>query len=186
MFDFESSGLNPQTHNPLTMSGVILNQDLTILDKISLKIKPNDGNYIVQPEAMAVNKINLLQHHEQAITESDAGRKLREFLFRNSDMGSTKLIPCGHFIGELDIPFAKRLIGPYEWGKLTVYRVIDTGTISQFLILAGKLPESAGGGLGKLCSHFGIDASGVHNADVDVELTRQLLQKLLELTKSSA
>lgn len=177
LFDTETGGLDPSSVSLLSLYGMILDHNLETIDRIDLKIRPDNGRYHVDVAALKVNKIDLLQHHETAISEREAGVKLKEFLFRNS--GTSKLIPCGHNIGRLDIPMGERLIGADEWNRLLVYRTLDTGVLGQFFMLSGTLPETNNGSLVSLCTHYGIDTTGAHNAQVDVEMTRKLLKAMV-------
>lgn len=175
LFDCETGGLDETTDSLLTLYGVVLNKDLTVLDEIDLMIKPDDGRYSVNIEALKINKINLLSHDETAIRYSDARTKLQNFLFKATLGDNKALVPAGHNVN-LDINFLKIMLPDYK--QFLSHRVLDTGTLGQFLRLCDIIPESNRGSLSELCTHFGIDPSGAHNAKNDVLMTHKLLLKL--------
>lgn len=179
LFDTETGGLEATKHSLLSFYGLILNDNFDLLDSIDLMIKPDDGVYHVDIEAMKVNKINLLEHDKIAIPESQAGMKLGMFLGGHfAENQASKLIPAGHNIGRLDIPMGERLIGFNRWNSLFVQRTMDTGTLGQMLIAQGKIPETNKGSLVELCNHYGIKSEGAHNAKNDVEMCRWLLLEM--------
>jgi DNA polymerase III alpha subunit (gram-positive type) len=176
LFDTETGGLDATKHSLLSFYGMILNHNFETTGEIDLMVKPDDGVYHVDIEALKVNKIDLIQHDKIAIPESKAGDKLLDFLATHYvKSGVSKLIPAGHNIGRLDIPMAERLIGFKNWDTLIVRRTLDTGTLGQMLIAQGKIPESNKGSLVELCDQYGINFDGAHNAKRDVEMCRQLL-----------
>lgn len=176
LFDTETGGLEASKHSLLSFYGLALNQNLDVTGTIDLLIKPDDGVYHVDIEALKVNKINLLEHDKVAMRESEAGNKLWAFLWEQfSYNNEQKLIPAGHNIGRLDIPMGEKLIGFDKWNKFFVQRTLDTGTIGQLLLCQGKIPETNKGSLVELCDHYGIPSVGAHNAKNDVEMCRKLL-----------
>lgn len=176
MFDFETGGFSETEESPLSVYGIILNSNLEKLDEIDLKIMPDDGRYHVHIDALKVNKIDLLKHAEVAISATDAGVKLRDFLFKHGTTG--RLIPSGHNI-DLDVRFAKSLVP--DWRSLCEHRWLDTSTIAQFLQLLGKIPMNNNGSLAQLSKHFGIDTTNHHDAKVDVGMCHSVLTAMVNL-----
>lgn len=176
MFDFETGGFSEVEESPLTMYGIILNSKLEKLDEIDLKIKPDDGRYHIHIDALKINKIDLLKHSETAITKSDAGVKLRDFLFRHGN--ADRLIPSGHNI-DLDVRFAKSLVP--DWRNLCEHRWLDTSTVAQLLQLLGKIPMDNDGSLAQVSKHFGIDITNHHDAKVDVGMCHSVLTAMVKL-----
>ena len=80
-FDTETSGLDPLKCNLLTVSFIILDNELNKLDTLNISLKHQ--NYFVNPDALEVNKIDILKHHNHSIDIIDARIKLFEFLFIN-------------------------------------------------------------------------------------------------------
>lgn len=181
LFDTETGGLDAKSTSILSLFGLILDSNLNIIDNIHLNIKPNDGIYHLDIEAMKVNKINILEHHTTAIPEAEAGKKLKEFLFRHVGFSlPSPLIPAGHNIGRLGIPMGERLVGFDVWNRLMSRRTLDTGAIAQFLILQGILSETNNCSLGQLCEHYLIDYTGAHDAKRDVFITLDVLKAMVK------
>lgn len=176
LFDCETGGLEEREVSLLTLYGMILDEKLEKLATIDLKIRPPNGRYVVDIDALKVNKIDLLKHDAEAIPELEAGKKLRDFLFRNCPTNG-RLIPSGHNIN-LDVRFAQKLVP--DWKAFCAHRWLDTSTLGQALQLLGKIPGDNNGSLAKLCLHYGIDPSGNHDAKVDAEMTYLLLKAMLQ------
>ena len=62
-FDTETGGLISGVAL-LTSHFLVLDNDLKVLDELELTTKPNNGHYVIAPEALEVNKINLIEHHK--------------------------------------------------------------------------------------------------------------------------
>jgi DNA polymerase III alpha subunit (gram-positive type) len=181
LFDTETGGLEAEKVSILSLFGMVLDNKLNIVDSIDLVIKPNDGRYVLDIQAMNVNKINILEHDKIAISEYEAGRRLNNFLFKHVGIWSEKpnrLIPAGHNIGGLDIPMGMRLVGTDNWRRLVSYRLLDTGNIGQFLVLQGILPENNSCSLRDLCEHYKIDYTGAHDAKQDALMTLEVLKAM--------
>jgi hypothetical protein len=177
--DIEAGGTELK-HSLLSAYFVVLDEDLkTIYEELDLKIKPNDGNYIVRGDALEVNGIDLVQHDKEAVTEGRASTLLYEFLERHSPSGTVKLTPLGHGI-EKDIEFIKEHLTK-NFNKFVSYRYLDTGVIVQFLKLRGDVPRDLGGSLEELAHYFGINIKKLHTAKDDTWLTIEILRKLKEL-----
>jgi DNA polymerase III alpha subunit (gram-positive type) len=176
LFDVETGGLEEKEVSFLTLYGMVLDERLEKLNVIDLKIRPPHGRYVVDIDALKINKIDLLKHDAEAIPELEAGQKLRDFLFLNCPTNS-KLIPSGHNIN-LDVRFAQKLVP--DWKAFCGHRWLDTSVLGQTLQLLGKIPNDNNGSLAKLCLHYGIDPSGNHDAKVDVELTYALLKAMIK------
>jgi DNA polymerase III alpha subunit (gram-positive type) len=177
LFDCETGGLDP-SFSLLTLSGVVLNQQYEVLDSIDLAIKPSSGRYVLSSKAMEINKINIATHDAVAITESEAAVELGIFLAKHSDSGRSRLVPAGHNV-RLDLNFVEKLLP--DFGRYVVHRSHDTAAIASFCQDFGLIPESCNLSLPALCSHLNIDFTGIHNAKVDIELTRQVMKGLFDL-----
>lgn len=181
IFDCETGGTDPG-NTLLTMYGMMLDNNFTTTDVLDLKIKPNDGVYNVSPQALEINKIDLIKHDKEAITENEAARIFNDFSCRHAFGG--KIIPIGHNVS-FDIGFVKRHLLKNNdletniWPKYYSHRVLDTATIAHFLILAGAMPANMSCSLGSLAKYFGLDYSNAHDAEFDVKLTLEVLRKLL-------
>jgi oligoribonuclease (3'-5' exoribonuclease) len=159
---------------------IVLDEDLkTIYGELDLKIKPNDGIYHVTAEALNINKIDLVQHDKEAVTEGKASTLLYEFLEKHAPQGKTKLTPLGHGI-EHDILFIKEHLLK-NINKYVSYRYLDTGCVTQFLKLTGKVSRDLEGSLEKIANYFEIFIHTLHTAKDDTWLTIEILRKLVEL-----
>jgi DNA polymerase III alpha subunit (gram-positive type) len=178
-FDVESGGTTNDM-SLLSVYFVVLGEDLkTIYGELDLKIKPNDGIYHVTAEALDVNKINLVEHDKEAITEGKASTLLYEFLEKHAPSGSTKLTPLGHGIAH-DIIFIKQHLTK-NFNKFVSYKYLDTGCVVQFLKLIGKVPRDLGGSLKELAEYFDVDICVLHSAKDDTLLTIEVLKKICNL-----
>lgn len=182
LLDCETGGMPEKNASLLTMEGTLLNSNLEALDSISLKVKPGDGVFRIEPRAMEVNKINLSLHEKEAISESEAAEVLINFITRNN-MGLSKIIPVGHNVA-FDVSFMKKLVGTRNWKKMFSKKVIDTASIAEFLCLTGLLPssEEVDCSLGGLATRFGHSYEGAHDARFDADLTLKILKNLIAIT----
>jgi DNA polymerase III alpha subunit (gram-positive type) len=176
--DLEAGGTNTQ-HSLLSAYFVVLDEDLkTVYGELDLKIKPNDGNYTVRAEALDINKIDLIQHDKEAVTESKAATLLYEFLETHAAKGTTKLTPLGHGIA-VDIEFIKERLTK-NFNQFVSYRYLDTGCIIQFLKLTGKVSRDLGGSLKELADYFEVPIHTLHTAKADTWLVIEVLRKLVD------
>jgi len=186
LFDCETGGINKET-SLLSLYGMILNKNLDVQDCVNLFVKPNNGIYHVEAGAMKVNKIDLIEHDKVARPAAAAAAVFEDFICRNS-LGEDKIIPAGHNLS-LDIDFCKKNFlreadtNRSQWLNFFSYRSLDTATLAQGLILAGKLPERLSCSLKSLAEYFEIDYSGAHNAEFDAKLTLEILKTLIGLIK---
>lgn len=177
--DIESGGPELE-HSLLSAYFVVIDENLqTVYGELDIKSKPDDGNYLVRGEALGINRIDLVQHDKEAITESKAATLLYEFLEQHAPNGSIKLMPGGHGI-EKDITFIKAHLTK-NFNKFVSYRYLDTGCIVQFLKLTGKVPRDLGGSLKELGEYFEVSMSGLHTAKGDTWATIEVLKKLRDL-----
>lgn len=160
----------------------VVDEKFNVVDSLELYVKPNDGVYRVEAEGLDVNKINLIQHDKVAITYSEAGQLLRNFLVKNSQDGKIKLIPVGKNV-QFDVNgLQKHLLGKKTMDKYVSYRLIDITGIAMGLQIKGKLPPDLGLSLGSLVQYFGIVLAGnAHEAKYDTQVTMLVWKKLLDL-----
>jgi len=182
-FDVETGGIDPEKVSLLTAYFAVLDENFETTHELSLTIKQD--MYSVTAEALGINNINLVTHHNDPVSldQREAGTKLFEFLRRVSDEGASKLIPIGHNVS-FDIGFitlgAGKLLTKKSWNQFVSYRLLDTGVIAQFLKAKGSMPEEISGSLGSLQKHFDVPADVAHTADGDVRMTVNVLVAMLE------
>ena len=181
--DVESGGITSDRSLLEVYLGVI-SPDGTLLDELLLLTKPDGGNpYIVDAQALSVNKINLVQHDKNAKTYKEAGQVLYDFLKKNSAEGKDKLIPLGHNVG-FDVDFVQaHLISRKTWNQFCSYRARCTGVISGVLIDLGIIPSTVSASLGNLCQFFNIPIVDAHRAKDDSIAAANLYFKMLHLLK---
>lgn len=179
--DNETGGLGEVSL--LTSYFAVLDSDLRIMDELYLYLKPEDGIYRIEPQALEINKINLVEHDKIAETRSTAGNKLFRFLKQYSQDGANKLIPLGHNVTFDVIGIHNELLNRATFEKFTSYRKLDTAVIAQFLKLSGKIPNEVSGSLGSLATFFGIENNNAHDAKADVLVTIEIIKSMLKLVE---
>lgn len=191
-FDTETGGLDPRETDLLTAYFAILDESLTPVAELDLKLKPGpldpkdgpskDRPYRVTTGALGVNRINLLSHNAEAITYFEAKAQLEKFITNYKPEGRWgKLTPIGHNV-DFDIGFvSEHILKKADWEKCVDYRKVDTCTIANFLRLSGRLPVKSVG-LENLAEHFRLPAAGqAHNAKADTITTIMVLRELRKL-----
>lgn len=162
----------------------VVDDDLEVIDSLELYVKPNDGVYKVEAEGLAINKIDLVYHDKMAISYSEAGQKLFNFLKKNSQDGKIKLIPVGKNV-QFDVNgLQKHLLSKKNMDKFVSYRLIDITGLALSLQIKGKLPPDLGLSLFSLAQYFNVYnlvQGQAHEAKYDVKVTMLVYKKLLEM-----
>jgi len=178
-FDCEMGGIGP-TLSLLTVHFALCDKDFNIIKELDLTVKPDNGNYVVQAEGMAVNKINLIEHDKVAITYSAAGGKLREFLKLVSSNGENRPIPVGKGI-EGDVrKINETILGEKAWNQFVSYRCYDITTLIILQKRLGKLPNDVPDSLEGLAEYFGISQEW-HTAKGDCLASIEVVKRLEKL-----
>jgi DNA polymerase III alpha subunit (gram-positive type) len=161
----------------------VVSPEGTLLDELRLLLKPTDGPYIVDAQALSVNKINLIEHDKNAINYQQGGKLLYDFLHKNSVGGKDKLIPVGHNVA-FDIDFVLAyLMTKRTWNQYCSYRTRCTGVLSGALMDAGIIPTSVTASLGELCKFFNIPLINAHSAKDDALAAMNLYFRMLQEIK---
>ena len=182
LLDSETGGLTHQ-HSILTTYMAVYDANLRLIDELSLKIQPDNGILVTDPEALKVNGINPEEHVKTAISETKAAGIIADFLSQNSTDGKNKLMPFGHNV-EFDMAFIRaRLINDKEMSKFFIKYNLDTIVLGTFLKLIGKLPKDLPNSLGSYAEYFGILTPGLHDAKIDCQTTLSVLKKMIRLIK---
>jgi hypothetical protein len=181
--DNETGGLDEKV-SLLSTYLQVLDSNLNQLDELELYTKPNDGIYLVEAGGLAVNKINIIEHDKVAITYSEAGQKLVQFLKKNSNNGKNKLIPLGKNV-HFDIEgVCRSLLNKKNWGTFVSYRTIDITTFARVLQIQGKIPADMGLSLGALANWLNVydDVKGnLHEAKYDTLITVEVFKRLMKI-----
>lgn len=180
-FDIESGGTTSDL-SLLTAYFLVLDDQLNSIESLDLKAKPNDGKYLLTAGGMAVNKIDIVKHDSEAVSYSEAGKRLWSFLQRHSNSGKIKLIPIGKNV-EFDINgITAHLIGRTTWNNFVSYRTVEVTSLAMVAQITGKLPAGLSLSLGSLAEHFKVVVEGsAHEAKYDTLITVEVLKKLMAL-----
>lgn len=182
-FDCETGGLNPNSNTLLTIYMAILDENMNKIDELDLKLKPDDGAYVYDQEALDVNKINLEEHDKVAIKYSQAIPIIENFLKKYSPK-KRGIRPAGHNIA-FDIAFLKgQLKIDKIWEDKCHYRVLDTTPITTFMQDIGVWPEKLGS-LTSLVEYFKIPMMNAHTAKDDVLMWIEVYKQMKTQTKES-
>ena len=168
----------------LTVYFLVVDSSFNKLGDLSLEVKPDNGDYVVSGQGMAVNRIDLIKHDKIAIPYKQAKPLLFDFLKQHSKNG--RLTPVGHGVVG-DIRHIKNsLISEGSWEQFCTYHYIDTSVVLQFLRACGKMDEDCDGSVTALAAHFGVKVEGEdHDCLVDTMKTMGIFQKFVELGKLS-
>lgn len=178
--DAETGGLDPATASLLSVGLVIWEEGII---KAQTEIFLKHEFMTISPEAIAVNKINLLEHLEKAIYPVDAAKAMLDFCSRHLSSPPPWVIG-GHNI-YFDLGFLRPFLKSqnYEWHEYFSHRAVDTSSILRFLFLSGILEEEIVSS-NQAFEHFNIKVEGRHTALGDALATAELFNKLLTLVKS--
>lgn len=178
--DTETGGLSPE-YSLLTVAAAVTDKEFNILDRLTFSLRPEEG-YIVSPEAMQVNRIDLAKHADEAIYPDSARLKLETLLADGlTRTGLRRLVPAGHNVG-FDLAFLYAQIMPEaEFRKYCTYPALDTAAVARFMSNAGLIKNPCN--LVSLREQFGITTAGAHNAEADVLATIQIAKLFTSFLK---
>jgi oligoribonuclease (3'-5' exoribonuclease) len=184
--DCETGGLSADC-SLLTAYFLVLDSDMkTVLGELELKVKPNAGApYNVTAEALTINKIDLAAHDKVAITESEAGKRLVEFLQAHYPDGRNKLIPIGQNVVFDEMFIWEHLLSKSNWQRFVSYRRLDTGTVAEFLRYTGHIPTDVKGSLISIASFLDVNFPNAHDAKADTLATVRVLRKMKRLIEGN-
>jgi DNA polymerase III epsilon subunit-like protein len=175
--DTETGGLDPTVHSLLSLALVVTEPSG---DQVSTEIFFRHPNYTVDPEALAVNHIDLVRHHAHACEPAHAASLIAAFLGRHFP-GDEKIQLAGHNVG-FDIAFLGVFLRqhfPAIYARFS-HRVMDTMPLALALQEAGLLPAGSLG-LSALLEHYGIRLEPTlrHTALGDAKATEQLYRCMI-------
>ena len=182
--DCESGGIGPDI-SLLSAHFAVCDENWNIIDELTLLLKPKEVDetgstiYRVTAAALSINKINLVEHEKVAVTKSEAGQKLREFLWKYKPKEGW-LVPVGKNVGG-DIAWVNNnILGAGEWRKYVSYRTYDITSVLHFVKRSGKLSKDAPESLEDLAKY--INFSFVpHTADGDTRASIAVMRYLENL-----
>lgn len=182
-YDTETGGFEKES-SLLTAYFGAYDADFNLYLELDLKLKPDNGLYVVNGEALGVNKIDLTQLALEAIPYKDAKTVLYKFLqsaymFASTD--DTKLIPIGQAIQGDTERIRGHIISEGAWDNFVARRPLDTMMIARFLQINGKI-KTTSVSLKTLIEYFDIKIEGnQHEAKYDTQATVKLYQELIKL-----
>ncbi len=168
--DVETGGRDPARHPLLTVGAVTLGEDGQISRPIHLLVKHPE--YCVEPGALEVTGIDILEHDRTAQPPEAVAEALREYA---AGVGRV-MLGCHNF--NFDLRFLRSLLPDIR--KVFRSGHVDTKLTAQFLIHAGVLPHQIGTPLSQLTEYFGIQYTA-HNALEDATATAKVYVELLRL-----
>lgn len=183
VFDTETGGLNPK-NTDLLQVGMIFIKGNKIVEKCEFNVKQDI--YRVTPDALKLNKIDLIEHNQQKNLMSKESIGYAITNLKNKIYNNKKIPVLGHNVN-FDLNFIyENILSKDKWEELFSYRNVDTAGISRFLIDAGKLPGLYKNDLSSLMVYFNLGSElseNRHTALFDAECTMTIYNKFLELIK---
>lgn len=179
VIDTETTGLNPEINNILTMA-ILLCEEGSVKPIKSREFKFKYDNYNVSVGALKINKIDLVEHDKNAYDTFDDVIDFLHLAYMECSYNKPTVI--GHNVG-FDLGFIHKSIGKEKWEQYVSYRNIDTCTIGRFLSDCGivKLDNVS---LGNLVDYFGLnDYNNLHNALYDATKTWEVYDAMIQLVK---
>lgn len=187
LIDIETTGFLKDKHQILEV-GILVLKDNKVIDEMELKIKHKE--YVLTTGALAVNKINLVEHEVNAVYEEEACRTILSFLNKNKS-NDTGFIVIGQNV-QFDIGFIEnmflrnRLIKDYR--NVISYRNIDIMQLAILKNIEGKI-ELEAQDLDSILRALNIDESCIpnhipnerHRALADCYLEHKAYTELLNL-----
>jgi DNA polymerase III alpha subunit (gram-positive type) len=182
LFDTETGGISKEM-SLLTLYGYILDDQLSILDTIDLKIKPDDGVYHLSAQGINVNHINIMEHEKVARPLSEVRNSFKNYICGWSY--NQKLTPVGHNV-RFDVKFTKTHLLE-DWDRYFDRRHIDTASIGKFLALSGIVPKLKSYSLSEMAHALMIefDENKRHESKYDTEITLKVLRNMINLIKGT-
>ena len=178
VIDTETTGLSPNIHKTLTVGMLLIDveQDfLDILDSSHLLIKHDE--WVIDPAALKVNKINIEEHSKRAIYPNLACKQINNFIETN-ELANTPLL--GHNVS-FDRGFLRELF--HQGKSIPKFHPsqIDTMHLWNDLKRKGQIPWNTRSNLQTLADYFKIDYAGAHDALADCHITARVYQNLLKI-----
>lgn len=186
--DTETGGLDPQ-YSLLTLAAVIADKDFNPVrggnkeDTLYLQIRHPE--YLVTPDAMTINKIDLVYHSARGLKIEEARTAFEEFIKKGTALtGVRKLMPVGHNLA-FDLRFIWAQLMPREvWQRYCGYHFLDTMIVARFFNAVGLLNH--GCSLTDLRELFQIETGEAHNALADTQATLAVARALAAMALHTA
>lgn len=185
--DCETGGLTPD-YSLLTLAAVVADKDFhpirggNNVDTLSLAIRHD--TYVVSPEALTINKIDLVNHSACGLKLEQAQQKFEDFVRQAKEMAGERLIPAGHNL-PFDLNFVWAQLMPQDqWRRYFHYHFLDTMVVARFFKATGVI--EGGCSLTNLCDLFGFSTAEAHTALADTKATLEVARALTAITRGLA
>lgn len=198
--DTETGGLTPD-HSLLTLSVIPVDKDFHVVPveyrcarsgvtqntDSGLYLTIQSDTYVLSQGALAVNKINIVEHDKTAMRIDQARDTLVSFIKSVLKVfGKKYLVPAGHNVA-FDAQFIRaHLLDEQLWNQYFTYPSLDTAAVARFLNAAGII--DGGYSLTALRNKFlpHMRAVDMHNAEVDNLVAIELAKKFVEMCSGRA
>lgn len=186
IFDVETGGKTEKTSSLLSFYGIIVAENFEIIDTLSLKMRPTNGIYHIDIEALKVNKINLLEHDHEAKPIEQAAEEFKNWICRHT-LNGKKLVATAQNVW-FDISFIQKYFfnnDPSAWEQYFEKRSIDTASLALWLKQLNLISSDVSCSLESLVWNFGIDIpkDNLHDPKVVSEAVLEIWKKMSALIK---
>lgn len=177
--DAETGGLDP-TNSSLLSIGLVVWEEGSIKAQTEIFLK--DSVMAISPDAVKVNRLNLIEHIEKAVYPDAAAAMMIDFCRKNLSC------PPPWVIGGHNIYFDLGFLRPFlmnqghQWHEYFSHRALDTSSILRFLFLSGIMEKEVVSS-DEAFAFFNIKVNGRHTALGDALATAELFNKLVSLIK---
>jgi DNA polymerase III epsilon subunit-like protein len=180
--DTETGGISPDEASLLSV-GFAVWMDGEIIDTKEIFIKHD--LFKISPQAMIINKINLLELIGKAKEPQSVINEIRIFLKRNFPNSLGNIVIGGHNTN-FDINFLRKFLSDYNinFDEFFSHRFIDTASILKYLFYAGKLELDLSSSE-KAFDYFNIKVDNRHSALGDAVATAELFTCLINVVKNN-
>lgn len=178
VIDTETTGLSPEVHRTLTVGMLLIDVEhdfLDILDSSHILIRHDD--WVIDPDALKINKIDLNEHIKAAVFPDIACAQINDFVDKN-ELDRTPLL--GHNIA-FDKEFLKGLFIQGKSVPKFHSTQIDTMHLWNDLKRKGQVPWNYRSNLPAVAKYFGIETINSHDALADCHTTAKVYQNLLKI-----
>lgn len=181
ILDTETTGFDDKKHQVLEV-GMLVIKDMKIISELEVKIKHKE--YTISSGAMKANKINIVEHEEEAVLEEVAADTILQFLTDNKSEEDEGYIVVGQNVN-FDIRFLEsmflRVKKIKEYRKVISYRNLDLMQLALIKNIEGKI-QLEKQDLDSILKVLNIDIPDKrHRAIVDCNLEYEAIRKLLSL-----
>lgn len=186
--DTETGGLDPQ-FSLLTLAAVLADKDFQPIcggnKEDTLYLQVRHPEYLVTPDAMTINKIDLVHHSAVGLNITEAQVAFKDFIERGFEKNNgRKLMPVGHNLA-FDLRFVwGQLMPKKDWERYCGYHFIDTMVVARFFNAIGLLDH--GCSLVDLRDLFQIETGDAHNALADTKATLAVARALAAVARPVA